>query len=421
VLAAVAWATAASPQADSRDEQARLRKHSESVREGMRGLAPFLRDTRLDLQLRTYYLLREKPDGTEQEAWAAGGWLAYRSGWLLDVFGIGATFYGAGPIYAPEDKDGTLLLKPGQAGYYVLGEAYAALRYEGKALLKAYRQTVSQGYINLEDNRMAPNTFEGVTLGGTLGPVEYLGGYLWKMKGRNEDEFRSMASQAGAAGSDAGVALAGVKLRPLPGLKLDLSEQYGIDTFNTVFLQADYTYPLAEDLKLILGGQFTDQRTVGAKLVSNGSTTDWSTYNVTAKAGVAWRDLTVTVGGSVTGDGNTMQAPWGSFPGYLSLIHEDFDRAREKAVLVGAAYDLSRLVTPGLSVFANVAWGRDAIDPGTRAAAPNQAEYDLTVDYRPPGEKGLWFRFRGLVFDQEGGDHLGYQVRVIVNWEIPLL
>jgi len=33
-----------------------------------------------------------------------------------------------------------LLLAPGQNGYYVLGEAFAALRYQEYAVLKGYRR-----------------------------------------------------------------------------------------------------------------------------------------------------------------------------------------------------------------------------------------------------------------------------------------
>jgi hypothetical protein len=395
------------------------------LKEEMKGLTPFLRDTDLKIHFRTYYINRENPNGSENEALAFGGWLGYRSGWLLDTFGIGATFYGSAPLYAPDDRDGTTLLKAGQEGYYVLGEAYAALRYQDYVLAKGYRQEVTQGYINREDNRMTPNTFEGITLGGKAGPVEYLGGYLWKFKARNSDDFQYMSEAAGAAGSEDGVVMAGVRFEPLPGLKLDLSEQYGINTFNTVFLQADYVRPLGEDLKLIFGGQFTDQRAVGDKLLTNASVQDWDTYNVSAKAGVAYRELSLTLGGSVTGDGNTIQAPWGSFPGYLSLIQEDFQRANEKAVLVGAAYDFSKVITPGLSAFANVAWGWDAIDPKTRAPAPDNTEYDLTVDYRPSWLRpaflqGMWLRVRGVILDQEGAS-LGYQVRIILNWERDLL
>ena len=114
----------------------------------MKDLPAFLRDTELKIHFRSYYFNRENPDGTENEAWAFGGWLAYRSGWLLDTLAIGATFYGSAPLYAPDDRDGTTLLKPGQEGYCVLGEAFAALRYKDYAVAKGYRQEVAQGYIN---------------------------------------------------------------------------------------------------------------------------------------------------------------------------------------------------------------------------------------------------------------------------------
>jgi hypothetical protein len=65
------------------------------------------------------------------------------------------------------------------------------------------------------------------------------------------------------------------------------------------------------------------------------------------------------------------------------MIDQDFDQAKEKAVLVGAAYDFGKLVQ-GLRADANLAWGWDVINPSTGKKAPNQAEYDVTVDYRPP-------------------------------------
>ena len=79
----------------------------------------------------------------------------------------------------------------------VLGQAYAQLRYENYALLTGYRQLVNQGFVNPQDNRMIPNTFEGATLTGTVGPVEYYLGYLTAMKRRNLDTFDNMATVAG--------------------------------------------------------------------------------------------------------------------------------------------------------------------------------------------------------------------------------
>jgi hypothetical protein len=392
-----------------------------SLREVVPTLAPFLRDTELILQLRTYYLDKKTPSGTLSEAWAGGGWLSYRSGWLLDTFGIGATFYGSAPLYAPADTDGTLLLKSGQEGYAVLGEAYAALRYQDYVHLTGYRQLFDQTYINPEDNRMTPNTFEAVTLGGTVAGVQYLAGYLWKIKTRNADGFVSMASAAGATGSDDGVVAVGLRLTPLPGLRLDVSEQYGINTFNTAYAEVDYLKPLNADWRLRLGAQFTDQRAVGQALVANAATTMWVTQVGGAQVELSYRAFTLSAAFSMVASGNTIQTPWGIYRGYLKSIDQDFDQARQKSVGVTLAYDFSKLIAPGLSAYVRFVSGWDAIDPATKAPAPNQKEYDVNIDYRPPWRKGVWLRVRGDILDQAGSAQLGYEVRVILNWQIPLL
>ena len=399
----------------------------EPVREQLRSLTPFIGDTDLRVHFRSYYFNRTNPNDTVNEAWAFGGWVSYQSGWLLDTFAMGATAYGSAPLYAPDDRDGTLLLKPGQEGYLVPGEAWGALRYKDYALLRGYRQLVEQSYINPQDNRMTPNTFEGVTLGGKVGWLQYLAGFLWKIKPRNADEFQSMSEKAGAVGSDDGVGLAGVRLTPIKNLRLDVSNQYGVNTFNTFYAEADYLRPLSEDWRLRLGAQFTDQRAVGEALLAPADGRYWATQQGGARVQLSWRDLTVTTAFSVTGAGNTIQSPWGTFPGYLSMIDQDFDRAREKAILIGAGYVVPGALVQGVSANVNLVWGWDAINPATRQKAPNQSEYDLTVDWRPawrnqPGFlKGMWFRARSAILDQQNASTLGYQFRLILNWERDLI
>ena len=151
----------------------------------------FFRDLELDLHLRSYYFNRELPirpappsgpDTVNQEAWALGGWMTLESGWLLDFFRVGATGYMSQPAYAPDTRDGTGLLGPGQTSITVPGQAWAQLRYQNYALLTGYRQLVNQGWVNPQDNRMIPNTFEGVTLTGDVGP----GGVLRRVPDRDE-------------------------------------------------------------------------------------------------------------------------------------------------------------------------------------------------------------------------------------------
>jgi hypothetical protein len=223
-----------------------------------------------------------------------GGWITYQSGWLFDTFAMGATLYGSAPIYTPPDRDGTLLLQPGQNGYYIPGEAWGALRYKEYALLKGYRQQVDQGYINPQDNRMTPNTFQGITLAGKVSWLQYLAGFLWQIKPRNSDEFISMSSQAGAVNSNDGVGLFGVSVTPLEGLKIDVSNQYGVNTFNTIYAEGQYLLPLNEDWKLRFGAQITDQRAVGDALLANGNGRFWVTQVGGTRLEVLYRQLTLT-------------------------------------------------------------------------------------------------------------------------------
>jgi hypothetical protein len=107
---------------------------------------PFLRDQKLDLNVRTYYLYKDKYDDSRSEAWAVGGALRYKSGYLFDRLALGAGVYTSQPVYAPDDRDGTLLLKSGQEEYTVLGR-YGRSKSSGQ-LLRFYRQEYDTPFIN---------------------------------------------------------------------------------------------------------------------------------------------------------------------------------------------------------------------------------------------------------------------------------
>ena len=208
--------------------------------EGMDQLPPFLRDMSITLHLRSFYFNRLNSDDTQNEAWAFGGWLAYKSGWLWDTFALGAVGYTSQPLYAPEDTGGTNLLHPTagnpQDSILVLGQAYAQLRYRKCALVTGYRQLVDEGYVNPQDSRMVPNTFEGATIKGTIGPVSYNVGYLTAIKLRQANEFHNMAEAAGVAGGqNRGLALTRLSSEPLPGLSLYAANYLVPDVFNTAY------------------------------------------------------------------------------------------------------------------------------------------------------------------------------------------
>ena len=139
-----------------------------------------------------------------------------------------------------------------------------------------------------------------------------------------------------------------------------------------------------------------------------------------------YRDLTLTGAFSVTGAGNTIQSPWGSFPGYLSMIDQDFDRAREKAVLVGAAYDFSKaLVTgPERQHQLRLGMGRHQSLDAEEGSRPGGVRLHRRLSASLPGARflqGMWFRARAAILDQQDAKTLGYQFRIIINWDRDLI
>jgi hypothetical protein len=389
------------------------------LREGMSTLPPFFRDTDLNVRLRTFYFNRQNDDGTASEAWAGGGWIQYASGWLLDTFAIGSTYYTSLPLYAPDDRGGSLLLTPGQDTIGVFGEAWAALRYRDYVLLRGGREKIDDGYVNPQDNRMVPNTFEALTVSGTVDWVKYDLGYVWTIKPRDSNDFISMSRQAGARGDDEGLILGSLVLAPIKNLLVYAGNYYALELFNTFFAKTEYTYAVSPDLTLQFGVQFTDQRSVGDERLG-----DFTTWNVGAGARVLWRGLSVGTATHFTGDEASIRSPWGTWPGYLSLMVTDFDRANEKAFGVGVKYDFGGTLlpfrVPGLSLYLVYAMGVDRIDPATDRGQPNTHEGNLDIVYNVPGVKGLSLRFRNAYVGR-GNPEAVKDFRVIVNYDLDLL
>src|SRR5438552_5251891 len=125
-----------------------------------------LKDTKFEFNLRTFYFDRSDFSGAEKQAWAIGGWVGMKTGYFLDHIAFGATVYTSNPIYAPDDRDGTLLLAPGQNGYTILGEFYAELRIVKDVGITVGAKGYDTPFINRNDTRMTPNTFEAIVLQG---------------------------------------------------------------------------------------------------------------------------------------------------------------------------------------------------------------------------------------------------------------
>ena len=116
-----------------------------------------------------------------------------------------------------------------------------------------------------------------------------------------------------------------------------------------------------------MGVQYTDQRSVGDAQIGS-----FTTWNLGLGARLSWRGLSLGAAGHFTGDGNNIQSPYGTWPGYLSLIQTDFDHAGEKAWGVGLTYDFGGTLlpfqAPGFLARLAYARGTGIVDPSTGAS-----------------------------------------------------
>lgn len=388
-------------------------------------------DATFTFHVRSYVLDRYDTGtkGSDPGAWALGGWLGYETGWLFDALKFGVVGYTSQPLWAPEDRDGSLLLMPEQEGYAVLGQAYAALKFE-EQVLTLYRQMVNQPEVNPQDNRMTPNTFEGGSLKGDIGPLSYYAGMLTAMKKRNADEFVNIAAAADDdINEDSYMYLGGLEFSPIEELKARTSLYVVPDLLASSYSDAVWTHPLMEDTKLRLSGQFMFQSGIGDDRLAE---PDYEGWIGGIKGDVIYGGLTVTAGytfaGDFSGDEDNWQAPYGSWPGYTGMIVKDFNRTEEQALLLGASFDFAQVGLEGLVFTAAAAFDMSVGQSTSGEDLPEWNEYDFTADYRFTSLDGdlawlapLWLRARYAHVDSENADGTGDQLddfRIIVNYEM---
>ncbi|TAJ23487.1 MAG: outer membrane porin, OprD family, partial [Reyranella sp.] len=285
------------------------------LRERWKDTPAFLRDSKIDFNLRSYYRdnVTSSPNSSAvQEAWASGGWVTAETGKLFDLVSLGATLYTSFPIYAPSGYGNTLMLLPNQQGYAVFGELYGqAHLFEDTHKITVGRKRYNTPFIGPHDNRMTPNTFSGYSLIGTLGDekgdglsLRYGGGYIDAMKQRDAITFQSMASAAGVPTSNAGVGVVGGLLKWGPA-SLGAMNYYGQDLLNIFYVEGRYGVEFGNGMSAVAAAQFAAQNSTGQALMNGG--TPFATNEVGAKVQLGWDEFILTLGYTAVNPGFALQ------------------------------------------------------------------------------------------------------------------
>lgn len=386
---------------------------AESEKENTKNdLWKFVKAGKLTGDFRAYYMDRHFDLPQTQKSMAVGGSLKYEtSSWHGLNAGL-AGYTSQGFVLTDPDEDGASLLAPGQKGYTVLGQAYLQAEI-CRTRLRLFRQELDTPFINIYDVRMTPVTYEAYTLEShVIANLDFIASHITKIKVWADTQFNSMSEAAGFPDSNEPVTMAGLVFTPGQSYKLQLWNYYCHQFMNVVYFQADADWKLTNDLTLSGSFQAFDQQDAGKALGGN-----FHTGMAGIQTVIDWKGIDLTMGFTVTDKGHDIVNPWGSYPGYTSIMEEDCDLAGEKAWVFGLAYDFERIGIKGLSAFTYHT--QAYIPPGGWFSHPDQRETDFTVDYRFSDKlQGLWLRLRAAFvdcsFDVGGTDYSDY--RIILNY-----
>jgi hypothetical protein len=263
---------------------------------------------------------------------------------------------------------------------------------------------------------MVPNTFEAYTLTGSAKDVSYTGGYITKIKVRNSESFAAMSNAAGGTGSHEGVVYAGATWAFAKNAYVRLDEQYGVDVFNTFYVDGQVPIAIDDKTSLTLGAQYTAQKSVGDAQIGS-----FSTWGAGLRAAIAYGPFGAQLLYTQTGTGFDTQNPFGDHPSYLNLQQVPFNTAGEKAWGIGGNVNFAGFGLPGLTAAAIYASGRDRINAGTGAAIPTRDETNVRVDYafaKGTALEGLVATLRSSWLHQSGSSQTAPQLRAILNYAV---
>jgi hypothetical protein len=383
-------------------------------------LPPFFRDSDLQVDLRNYYFRRRFGNSGNAEAWAIGGTLRYQSGWFMDRMRVGAAMFTSQKLHGPSDRDGTGLLRPRQRSYTALGEAFVQLR-EWEHELTGYRQRLNLPYLNGNDSRMTPNTFEGVSLFHRGERIAYTGGHMLRMKRRNEERFRSFSEVAGVPGNtNKGLSFAGVRIKPVKGVSLGAANYFVKDTLNTAYTELEWSRGDPDGWAFRLGTQFTHQRSVGDDRLTGDS---FDTWVWDAKLAASFAQAVVSLAVSVTDDDERIRNPFGSYPGYLAMMQRNFNAADEKAWGISASGYFAWIGLPDLSMALRYTEGFEGRDIQTGRKLGDHREFNGTIDYRISRGRlrGLWLRGRFAWGRLDNARRDSLEGRIVLRYEFQAL
>lgn len=335
--------------------------------------------------------------------------------------GIGLSQFGSFKLDGSVNEDGAQLLATGQKSINVLGEAYIELLHPYGSV-KLYRQIINTPFINTNDSRMLPQTFEAIKLISLKdGPIDYILAYVDKMKTRDSDTFSDINQ---IVDNNEAVWVAGMRYRFTPQFRAGMITYHAEDYVNIHYAELDGTQEFTEDSRLKYALQYIQQDSIGKEQGGDIDTHAWGLRLIYSLS-----DWQLFFNYTDVDNDHQIISPWSSYAGYNSVQINDFNRSGEEAIGIGAGYNFSQLGIKGLTATIKYIDG-DTPDQGKTASSDQtEVNYDLQYVVQKGTFEGVSVRVRYADVSRKSftSDTLDTykgldedQFRIIINYEVTL-
>ncbi len=314
------------------------------------------------------------PGATKQDwsQWSQGIEANFKSGYLADVIGFDASYYGAlkldhTGIEKHGDMGGQLLGKGGE-GYHKLGQAYVKAKL-GDEHLGFYGQagymSGSKGLILGSGSRSTPSSYRGLHGEVNVDDFSFYASYVDRIGFRTESSWDKFTTAAGDIVDNAWQVGGTYNANNFTSELVYLESK---DYRKEYMLNLGYTFDINEDMKLVVDGNFHRDQENGnlfgkSYIDSDGKaqktgTFDDKAYHLNLNTQLVYKGLGVMLSYAQTdaektgelGYFNYMFADneYGASPSQVSRYVSDFMYDGEKVWQLSASYNFADLSVPGL-------------------------------------------------------------------------
>ena len=317
-------------------------------------------------KLRSYYLFQDLSP-TIKEAWALGGSLSWNPSIVSEHITGRVTLATSQKIYGQLDRDGTMLLKPGQEGFAVLQE-YALQFKKDKFLLNIGGREMNNPLLNTSDVRMLPATHRGIDVNYIFKEDSYISfGVFDQIKWINSDEFVDLYEFAGFDRNE--LVWGSANRYKTDKMALGFYYLYAKDYYHGLYTEYYRDFNL-NNQTFKLGFQYMHENDVG-----DGIGGDFNFNMIGAKLDFSIYGIKSFIGYTNVLNEDKAQEVWSIMPYYNMMIFNFFNRPKEQSVKMGVILELTEF----LKLYPNIGFG---FTPNSgEVASPNQQEYNLTIDY----------------------------------------